>query len=382
MKLQIEPGPFAAAIADAARALPARPPVPVLAGLKLEAAAGQLAVAAFDYEVSALATLPAAITQDGSALVSGRLLSDITRTVKSTNPVGLELDGTRLVLTCGHTRYTLHTLPLEEYPSLPKPGDTSGTVTGEALFHAVAQVVPAAGRDDTLPVLTGIQLTAADGKLTLAATDRYRFAVRSIDWSATSDTGQGQALISAKALLDAARMLADAEHIDTALPTNQGVFALAGPARSTTTRALEGNLPPYKTFWPTEFEATAVVDSGQLTAAVKRVALVAERGRPVHLHFGQDSLLLTAGSSDDAQAHDRIDADFDTQTGAPFSIAFNPGFLLDGLTALTADTDAQAIKFALANPVQPALLTGATRDGNDLGDGALNYLLMPIRVTT
>lgn len=198
MKLRLEHAPFAAAVADAARALPARPPAPVLAGLKLEAAAGQLTVAAFDYEVSAQAGLAADIAKAGSVLVPGRLLSDITRTVTGKNPVELELVGPRLVLTSGSTRYTLHTLP-EEYPSLPKLGDASGTAAGRDLAQAVAQVAVAAGRDDTLPVLTGIHLTVADGKLTLAATDRYRFAVRTIDFTSTSDIAEGQAVIPAKA---------------------------------------------------------------------------------------------------------------------------------------------------------------------------------------
>lgn len=378
MKLRLEHAPFAAAVADAARALPARPPAPVLAGLKLEAAAGELTVAAFDYEVSAQAGLAADITKAGSVLVPGRLLSDITRTVKGKNPIDLELVGPRLVLTSGSTRYTLHTLPLEEYPSLPKLGDASGTAAGRDLAQAVAQVAVAAGRDDTLPVLTGIHLTVADGKLTLAATDRYRFGIRTIDFTSTSDIAEGQAVIPAKALLDSAKMLADAEQVELALPTSQGVFGMAGPSRSTTMRALEGQLPAYQNLWPTEFEATAVVDCEELTAAVKRVALVAERGQPVQLNFGQGALSLSAGSSDDAQARDRIDAAFDTAIGAPLTIAFNPAFLLDGLGAIDAD----AIKFAIVGPTKPALITGATKDGSDLGDDVLDYLLMPIRLSS
>lgn len=377
MKLRLEQSPFASAVADAARALPTRPPVPVLAGLKLEAAAGKLTVAAFDYEVSAQATLDADITTAGSVLVPGRLLSDITRAVKGKQPLDLELVGPRLVVTSGSTRYTLHTLPLEEYPSLPKLGDASGTATGHDLAEAVAQVAVAAGRDDTLPILTGIHLTVADGKLTLAATDRYRFAVRTIDWTPTSDTTSGQAVIPAKALLDAAKMLTDAEQVDLALPTSQGVFGMAGSTRSTTMRALDGNLPDHRTLWPTEFEATAVIDSAELTAALKRVALVAERGHAVQLHFSQGTLSLTAGSSDDAQAHDRIDADFTTETGAPLTIAFNPAFLLDGLGAIDSDT----VRVRIVSPTKPALLTGTDKDGNAPSDDSLTYLIMPIRVS-
>ncbi|MET7563754.1 DNA polymerase III subunit beta [Streptomyces sp. NPDC005479] len=377
MKLRLELAPFAAAVADAARALPARPPAPVLAALRLDAAAGQLTVAAFDYETSAQSTLAADITKAGSVLVPGGLLSDITRTVKGKNPVDLELVGPRLVLTSGSIRYTLHTLPLEEYPSLPKLGDASGTVTGSELGQAVAQVAIAAGRDDTLPILTGIHLTTADGKLTLAATDRYRFAVRTIDFTSTSNTADGQTVVPAKAMLDSAKMVAGAGQVDLALPTGQGVLGMVGASRSTTMRALEGQLPNYKSLWPTEFTATAVVDREELTAAVKRVALVADRSTPVQLHFSQEELTLTAGSGDDAQARDRVDAAFATDTGAPLTVAFNPTFLLDGLGVI--DTD--VIKFSIVAATKPAVITGADKDGNDLDDGALEYLLMPVRLS-
>ncbi|MFD7446975.1 DNA polymerase III subunit beta [Streptomyces sp. NPDC059909] len=260
---------------------------------------------------------------------------------------------------------------------MPKLSDASGTASGHDLARAVSQVTVAASRDDTLPILTGIHLTVADGKLTLAATDRYRFAVRSIDWTPTGDTADGQAVVPAKALLDSAKMLADTDQVDLALPSSQGVFGMAGPARSTTMRALEGQLPAYKNLWPTEFEATAVVGSAELAAAVKRVALVAERGQPVQLHFSQGALSLTAGSSDDAQARDRIDANFETETGAPLTIAFNPAFLLDGLGAIDAD----AVKFSIVGPTKPALLTGTDKDGNAPGDDSLTYLIMPIRVS-
>ncbi|MEV6133102.1 DNA polymerase III subunit beta [Streptomyces violaceusniger] len=377
MKLRLDLAPLAAAVADAARALPSRPPVAVLSAIKLDATGSQLTVAAFDYEVSAEATTDADVSSGGTVLVPGRLLVDITRTLKGKHPIDIELEGSSLVsITSGTIRYTLHTLPQEEYPSLPQLGDASGTVTGSDLHQAVAQVAAAAGHDDTLPVLTGIQMTVTDGKLTLAATDRYRFAVRTIDWKPTSDTTSGQALVPAKALLDASKMFADAEQADLALPTSQGVLGMSDPSRSTTMRALDGQLPDYKTLWPTEFTATAIVNRDELIAAVKRVALVAERNTPVRLHFSPNVLSLTAGSSDDAQARDRIDAQLDTATGAPLTLAFNPGILLDGLNALGA----HSIQFGIVGPTNPTLLNGLDEDGNALGDDALTYLIMPVRL--
>ncbi|MEU5108183.1 DNA polymerase III subunit beta [Streptomyces sp. NPDC021354] len=378
MKIRIDAAPFAAAVADAARALPARPPAPVLAGLKLTAADNRLAVAAFDFELSAQAEIPAEVADAGSVLVSGRLLSDITRTTKGINTVDLDLDGQRLILTAGNTRYTLQTLPLEEYPTLPQLAAPSGTVASADLAEAVAQVALAACRDDTLPVLTGIQLTLKGSDITLAATDRYRFAVRTIPWTSTSDTATGQALVPAKAFLDTAKMLADAEQIHLTLPADTGVLGLAGPTRHTTMRALDGKLPAHDKLWPTEFHATATLDTSDLVAAVKRVALVTARGQHIQLHFSASgTLTLTAGSSDDAQARDRIDVTYDSVDGAPLTLAFNPAFFLDGLAAL----DTEAVRLQIVSPTAPAVLTGANADGSDPGSSSLNYLLMPIRLS-
>lgn len=384
MQLTIAHNDFASAVADTARALPARPPAPVLAALKLAAADGSLTVSGFDFEVSGQATVKADVTEPGTVLVSGRLLADITRVLKSKQPINLALEGTRVVLTSGFTRYTLHTLPLEEYPALPTTAEATGTVSGAELAEAVAQVATAAGRDDTLPVLTGIQLELADGKLTLASTDRYRFAVRTIDWTATdTSVEEATALLPAKSLTDTVKMLAGADRIRVTLPGQTGVLGLADPARSTTARVIDGQLPQYSKLWPTPetINATAIVDTGELAAAIKRVALVSGSGHALQLTVTDGALSLDAGTSDDAQAVDTLDAQYDSGVG-DFTIAFNPAYLLDGITAI----DAPKTVLRMTERTKPALLTGAdhkaTLDTLEFGGDALQYLLMPIRLSS
>ncbi|WP_316779665.1 DNA polymerase III subunit beta [Streptomyces sasae] len=383
MQLTIAHDDFASAVADSARALPGRPPAPVMAALKLAADAdGTLTVTGFDYEVSGRATVKADVTEPGTVLVSGRLLADITRLLKS-QPITLALEaGTRVILTSGATRYTLHTLPLEEYPALPTTEQLTGTVSGADLTEAVTQVATAAGRDDTLPVLTGIQLDLTDDKLTLAATDRYRFAVRTIDWTATDATvDTAKTLIPAKSLTDAVKMLSD-DRVRVTLPGQSSVLGLADSSRSTTARALDGQLPQYATLWPTResINATAIVDSGDLAAAIKRVALVAAGNKPLQLRFTDGTLSLSAGTSDDAQAVDTLGIQYD---GVPdFSVAFNPSYLLDGITALAQP----ATVLWMTERTRPALLTGAPADATisalEYGGDPLQYLLMPIRLSS
>ncbi|MFH8533338.1 DNA polymerase III subunit beta [Streptomyces tendae] len=371
MKLTIDHTAFAAAVSYAVRSLPARPPVPVLAGLLLDASSSRLRVSAFDYEISADTTAAATVTETGRALVSGRLLSDIVGTVRG--DVHLELRGPRLVLKAGSARFILPTLPLDEYPALPEPGIITGTLDGPAFAEAVAQVACAVSREESLPTLTGIGLRhdSEAATLTLYATDRYRFAVRTLSWK-DANLPDTSAVIPGRALSDAAKATADDTTVDLALPTGDaGLFTLRSDLTTTTIRALEGELPKYDALFPTEFARTATVEIAALKAAAQRVALVSpKKDAPIKLTFTADStLVLEGGTGDDAQAVDNVDTDL---AGGELTIAFNPAFLLDGLNALTAES----VQFDFTSPTKPAVLRAHDGDAQ-----ALRYLLMPIRLT-
>ncbi|MDQ1688914.1 MAG: polymerase subunit beta, partial [Frankiaceae bacterium] len=287
MRFTVERDVLADAVAWAARTLPARPPVPVLAGLLLDVEADRVTVSGFDYEVSATVSTPAEVSERGKVLVSGRLLADITRSLPA-QPVELVTDGTRVTLTCGSARFQLPTLPVEDYPTLPDLPATSGTVGSDVFAAAVASVAIAAGRDDTLPVLTGVRVEIEGDRLTLAATDRYRLAVREMSWQPTAADMSAVALVPARTLHETARALTTAAQVTIALATGgagEGMVGFAGGERRTTTRLLDGEFPKYRSLLPSEHSAVAEVDTAQLVEAVKRVSLVAQRNTPITLAF-------------------------------------------------------------------------------------------------
>ncbi|MBT2480746.1 DNA polymerase III subunit beta [Streptomyces sp. ISL-94] len=375
MKIRVERDVLAEAVAWAARSLPARPPVPVLAGLLLKAENGTLSLSGFDYEVSARVSVEADVEEDGTVLVSGRLLADICRALPN-RPVEISTDGVRAVVVCGSSRFTLHTLPVEEYPALPQMPTATGTVSGEVFASAAAQVAIAAGRDDTLPVLTGVRIEIEGDRVTLASTDRYRFAVREFLWKPENPDASAVALVPAKTLLDTAKALTSGDTVTLALSgsgAGEGLIGFEGAGRRTTTRLLEGDLPKYRTLFPTEFNSIAVIETAPFVEAVKRVALVAERNTPVRLSFEQGVLILEAGSSDDAQAVERVDAKLE---GDDISIAFNPTFLLDGLSAI----DSPAAQLSFTTSTKPALLSGRPAVDAE-ADEAYKYLIMPVRLS-
>ncbi|MFF3012940.1 DNA polymerase III subunit beta [Streptomyces sp. NPDC057939] len=375
MKIRVERDVLAEAVAWAARSLPARPPVPVLAGLLLKAEEGTLSLSGFDYEVSARVSVEADVEEDGTVLVSGRLLADICRALPN-RPVEISTDGVRATVVCGSSRFTLHTLPVEEYPALPQMPTATGTVPGEVFASAAAQVAIAAGRDDTLPVLTGVRIEIEGDRVTLASTDRYRFAVREFLWKPENPDASAVALVPAKTLLDTAKSLTSGDTVTLALSgsgAGEGLIGFEGAGRRTTTRLLEGDLPKYRTLFPTEFNSIAVIETAPFVEAVKRVALVAERNTPVRLSFEQGVLILEAGSSDDAQAVERVDAKLD---GDDISIAFNPTFLLDGLSAI----DSPVAQLSFTTSTKPALLSGRPAVDAE-ADEAYKYLIMPVRLS-
>ncbi|MFB6808430.1 DNA polymerase III subunit beta [Streptomyces sp. NPDC056387] len=375
MKIRVERDVLAEAVAWAARSLPARPPVPVLAGLLLKAEDGTLSLSGFDYEVSARVSVEADVEEDGTVLVSGRLLADICRALPN-RPVEISTDGVRATVVCGSSRFTLHTLPVEEYPALPQMPTATGTVPGEVFASAAAQVAIAAGRDDTLPVLTGVRIEIEGDRVTLASTDRYRFAVREFLWKPENPDASAVALVPAKTLLDTAKSLTSGDTVTLALSgsgAGEGLIGFEGAGRRTTTRLLEGDLPKYRTLFPTEFNSVAVIETAPFVEAVKRVALVAERNTPVRLSFEQGVLILEAGSSDDAQAVERVDAKLE---GDDISIAFNPTFLLDGLSAI----DSPAAQLSFTTSTKPALLSGRPAVDAE-ADEAYKYLIMPVRLS-
>ncbi|MFD0200037.1 MULTISPECIES: DNA polymerase III subunit beta [Saccharothrix] len=376
MKIRVERDGLADAVAWVARSLPSRPPVAVLGGILLDAGAEDgsgeaLTVSGFDYEVSAQCGVPATIADGGKALVSGRLLADITKALPN-HPVEIAVDGSRMTISCGSARFSLPTMPVEDYPQLPSMPQLAGELPGELFAEAVTQVAVAAGKDDTLPMLTGVRLEIGEGKVTLVATDRFRLAMREFPWEPNESLGEVAVLVPAKTLNDSAKTLgASGAKVELSLAANDGLLGLSGTGRRTTTRLLDADFPKYRQLLPTEHSAAAIIEVDALVQAIKRVSLVAERGTQVRLEFVDSGLRLSAGGDDEGSAEEELPVEY---TGDPVTIAFNPTYLLEGLQAVRTPR----AHLSFTTPSRPALLKPVDEDGN-VAPGYL-YLLMPVRL--
>jgi len=338
-----------------------------------------LTLSSFDYDVSAQATIPVMTEEEGSALVSGRLLAEISRSLPA-RPVQIASEGGKAVLSCGSATFTLLTMPEEEYPALPEMPPAAGSVGSDAFASAVSQSATAAGRDDTLPALTGVRIEIEGDTLTLISTDRYRLAVRELRWSPARPGLSAAVLVPARALAETARSLTSGAEVSIALALpgeggpdggtgGDGMIGFEGGGRQTTTRLLGGEFPRYQALLPSHANATAEISTSLLIEAVKRVALVAERNTAVRLAFTPGQLVLEAGTGEEAQAVEVLEAGYE---GDDLAIAFNPQYLLDGLTAIDSDT----ARMSFTEPGKPALITGKPAPD---GQPDYRYLLMPIR---
>jgi DNA polymerase III subunit beta len=375
VKFRIDRDALADAVAWTARTLPVRPPVPVLAGMHIDAG-DRLKLSAFDYEVSAQVATDIDVEEPGTALVSGRLLSEICRSLPP-HPVELTTDGAKVMLTCGSAKFTLLTMPVEDYPSLPAMPPDAGSVGSDEFAAAVGQVAIAAGRDDTIPMLTGVRVEIEGETVTLASTDRYRLAVRELHWKPERSDLSAVALVPAKTLADTAKSLTSGAEVSIALGgtggAGEGMIGFEGGGRRTTSRLLDGDFVKYRSLLPSEYAGNAEMHTSSFIEVVKRVSLVAERNTPLRLSFRQGEVVLEAGTGDEAQAVEALEA---TLEGDDIDIAFNPGFLLDGLAAIGSDT----ARLSFTTPTKPAVLTGKPP-----ADGAVpnyRYLIMPVRLSS
>ncbi|MGH3532312.1 MAG: DNA polymerase III subunit beta [Mycobacterium sp.] len=385
LKFRLVREDFADAVAWVARNLPTRPTVPVLAGVLLSGSDDGLTISGFDYEVSAEVRLGAEIASSGTVLVSGRLLSDITRALPN-KPVDVQVDGTRVLLTCGSARFSLPTMAVEDYPTLPGLPDETGALSADLFAEAISQVAVAAGRDDTLPMLTGIRVEISGETVVLAATDRFRLAVRELTWATTSPDIEAAVLVPAKTLAETAKTGTDGGEVHLSLGAGSavgkdGLLGISGNGKRSTTRLLDAEFPKFRQLLPTEHTAVASVDVGELTEAIKRVALVADRGAQVRMEFSGDVLRLSAGADDVGRAEEDLSVDF---AGEPLTIAFNPTYLTDGLGSLHSER----VSFGFTTPSRPAVLRPvAGDDPQPSGNGPFPavsteyvYLLMPVRL--
>lgn len=376
MKFQVNRDVFSEAVSFAVKLLPQRTTLPILSGVLIETTQTGLKLSSFDYEVSAQTEISAEVDEPGRILVSGRLLADIASRLPNA-PVRFSTDEGKIVVSCGSASFTLLSMPVEEYPTLPEVASSSGMLPAESFSNAVAQVAVAASRDDVTPVITGVQLEVSKNSLSLVATDRYRVAVREIEWdSGESITDTVTALVPARTLTEIGKTFGHSGTISVAITNTdeRELIAFQAGSRTVTSLLIKGNFPPVKRLFPETVDNYAVINTAELIEATRRVSLVLEREAALRFTFSVDGLTLEAIGSEQAQASETIDAFL---TGGDTVVSLKPQFLLDGLGAVHSEF--VRISFTKTdNPNKPGPVLITSQSSKDqAGADNYKYLLQP-----
>lgn len=377
MRFQANRDVFSEAVSFAVKLLPQRTTLPILSGVLIEATETGLILSSFDYEVSAQTQIAADVEETGKVLVSGRLLADIASRLPNA-PVRFSTNESRITVSSGSATFTLLSMPVEEYPSIPKVGEQSGLVPAEEFAAAVAQVAVAASRDDVTPVITGVQLEISENSLSLVATDRYRVAVREIDWDSGSNTAQGTitALVPARTLQEVGKTFGHSGTISVAITStdDRELIAFTAEKKTVTSLLIKGNFPPVRRLFPETVDNYAVMNTADLIEATRRVQLVLEREAALRFTFTAEGLTLEAVGSEQAQASEKIDA---ILSGSDTVVSLKPQFLLDGLSAVHSEfVRISFTKTDNPNKPGPVLITSQT-SREQAGADSYRYLLQP-----
>jgi DNA polymerase III subunit beta len=368
---------FSEAVSFVVKLLPQRNPQPILAGVLIEASDAGLSLSAFDYEASARTTIEATVDEPCTILVHGRLLSDIASRLPNA-PIQISVDDDGIVLTCGSARFTLASMPVQEYPAIPEVTGESGLVQAEEFATAISQVGFAASRDDVTPVLTGVQLEVSGTALSLVATDRYRVALREIPWDGGTVAGDETttALVPARTLQEVGKTFSHGSDISVHFSGSgdREIIAFTSGNKTVTSLLIKGNFPPVRRLFPEQTDHYAVVNTAELAEAVRRVALVLDRSAPLRFTFTVDGVSMDASGTEQARASEAVDA---TLTGEDVTLGLNPQYLLEALGAVRSEfTRITFTSSENQNKLSPILITPQTSVDKG-GAESFRYLLQP-----
>lgn len=375
MRFTVNRDVFSEAVSFAAKLLPQRPTQPLLGGVLLEAVDGELSLSSFDYETSARTGVTADVIEAGRALVQGRLLGDIAQRLPHAD-VEVNLTASHVEIRCGSALFKLSSMPVEEYPQVPRIDTITGSVPAEAFSEAIAQVSLAASKDDVTPVITGVQLEVGEDALTLTATDRYRVATRRIDWEQAGQSESLSALVPAKVVIEVGKTFASSGIVQIGIVKDgeRELIAFTGGNKTVTSLLIKGNYPPVGRLFPDGIDNYAVMNTSDLLEAVGRVGLVLEREAALRFSFSEGQVSLEAAGTETAQAVEVVDAHL---VGDEMIVSLKPQFLLDGLRA--THSEFSRIGFTRtenASKPGPVLIT-SQRSKEDTDQQSFRYLLQP-----
>jgi DNA polymerase III subunit beta len=364
---------FSKKLALVSRGVSARTTIQLLGGILMEASGEVVRLSATDMEISVQTSSPAEVEEEGRVIIPARIFNDIVRSLPG-GRFSLEHDGTAgtVRLVAGENEYRIRAYAADDFPQLPGfEAESAFKMSGALLVETVEKVARSYSRDETRPVLTGILISFEDSRVRMVTTDSYRLSIKETELATTAFEGSREAIIPARAMQEVSRIFTGSEgeeEIEVSLSENQALFRVGDVLFGT--RLIDGNFPEYKRLLPTSFEREISVSREDLISTLRRVNLFAQRQTPpvpVSLSFSEGSVEVIVRNGEIGEAHERLEATSEDE----FLISFNPGYLLDGVSAI----DTEKVVFKFNEPLKPGLIVPGTNGE----EPDFLYLIMPMR---
>ena len=371
MKFSINKTELQNALAVVQKGTSTRSTLPVLSGILIDASGDRLVFQATDLELSIQMEVPALIEEPGKIVVPGKLFSDIVKSlpdaavsVSSESAESLEAR-----INCDNTAFSVKTLNPVDFPGFPTVSPEKTIKIPFAVFSKmVKQVSRVVSRDESRAILTGVLVETEGAKLRMVATDSYRLALTEveIDSEAYDGADDFSAVISGTFLSDIAGLSMSEQTVSIGLSENQIIVRCDDMVFIH--RRIEGQYPNYRQLIPDSYITRAKFPVDQLTAAVRRAALMSSTTAPLKFTLAAPVNLaqITVTSNDVGSVQENIDCPIE---GEEVEIAFNSSYVSDGLSTMREDE----VYFEVQSSLKPGIFRSAGED-NHL------YLIMPVRI--
>jgi DNA polymerase-3 subunit beta len=343
--------------------------LPILSNVLLEKKGDKLTLLATDVEIQiTTSTIASASDGDGAATVGARKLQDILRSLPDTAEVSLSLEDKRLLVRSGKSRFTLQTLPAEDFPRMAlADGDSrSFTLTQKQFRQLLAKTQFSMAAQDVRYYLNGLLLLFDGNELRAVATDGHRLAYASMALDGELVSPRHELILPRKTVLELSRLLADSdEPLLIELAPNQVRFKFG--QINLVSKLIDGKFPDYERVIPATLKNIVTLNRASLLQSMVRAAILTnEKFRGVRLVLSQGSMKIMVANAEQEEAQEEIEVDYNGDT---IDVGFNVAYLLDVLNNSSVD----AIEWGFNDANSSALLT---IPGND----RFKYVVMPMRI--
>ena len=368
MNFQCDREKLLEAIQICQRAISGKSMLPILSGILLKSDKNTLRLSSTDLEISIRTTVDIESKEAGAIVVPARLIMDILNNLE-TETVELKLikEKSQLEIRAGDSKFNASIFFEEDFPKIPEAAEMPACAINNADFiRAAREVVKAASRDESKPVLTGVLVEISSSSLRMVATDSYRLAV--CENQITGGPAEEiKIIVPARSLKELNRVASgkDGGKVAISLTENQVIFRLENV--DLISRLIDGDFPNYKQIIPEGYEKLIKLNKNKAVSGIKRAAIMAQHNSPIKMTATNKQVILSANTQDVGEAVEKMEADY---SGDEIKVAFNPEYLLDGITSI----ETEEVALEITDPLKPAMV-------KPVGEGGFQYLIMPVRLT-